>query len=423
MAVNPVHAAPGRAVLIGRRLMPPPVIGIFLVLLFVGVTPLRAGNAPKFFGAKPGSLAQAKSRLAAGDKDLNRAVKNLLEEADDSLREKTPSVTEKTTLPPSGDRHDYMSRAPYYWPDAKSKSGLPYIRHDGKVNPESRDLQANDGPRVKLMANTVETLALAYYFTGNEPYAAQAAKFARVWFLNPATRMNPNFKFAQAVRGENDGRATGIIEARPIAKAADALGLLAGSKAWTPAEQKALEAWLQTFLDWLLTSKAGQSERSAKNNHGAWYDAQTARLALCLGRNDLACGIIEEAKQRRITVQIGPDGRQPFELARTASFSYSRFNLEALGDLAVLGEHAGVDLWHFTTPDGRSIRRALEFLLPYVDLPAKKWPFEQIKEMQESELLPILRQAALAYEAPELERVITKYADAPDKRFQLLFTR
>jgi hypothetical protein len=377
----------------------------------------------RYFGAKPGSLAQARAKFQSGDKKMAIAVRNLLEEADEALRVKPPSVTEKSKVPPSGDRHDYMSLAPYYWPDPKSKTGLPYVRHDGKVNPESRDLRANDGPRIKLLGNSIETLALAYYFTANEAYAVHAAQFARVWFLEPATRMNPHFGFAQAVRGENDGRGTGIIEARSIAQAADALGLLAVSKSWTPADQQALDTWLETFLNWLLTSNAGREECRAKNNHGTLFDVQTARLALCLGRKDLARRILEEAQQRRIAVQIEPDGRQPLELVRTASFSYSRLNLEALGELATLGEHVGVDLWHFTMPDGRSIRAALDFLLPFVKKPAKKWPFEQIKSRHDEEFLPILRAAALAYTASDYEQVIWQYPDAPSKRFQLVFVR
>ena len=378
---------------------------------------------PRYFAAKPGSLAKARARFQGGDKTLARAVRNLVGEADEALRIKPPSVTEKSKLPPSGDRHDYMSLAPYYWPDPKTITGLPYVRHDGRVNPESRDAQANDGPRVKLMGTSIETLALAFCFTTNEIYAAHAAAFARAWFITPSTRMNAHFKFAQAVQGENDGRGTGIIEARSIAQAADALGLLAGAKSWTAADRQAFDAWIDAFLNWLLTSKAGQDEHAARNNHGTIFDVQTARLALHLGRNDLARRILEEAKRRRIAVQIEPDGRQPLELVRTASFSYSRFNLEALAELATLGEHAGVDLWHFATPDGRSIRRALEFMLPYLENPAAKWPFEQIKDRHDADFLPILRAASLAYDAPEWERFIGKHPDASGKRFQVLFAQ
>jgi hypothetical protein len=274
------------------------------------------------------------------------------------------------------------------------------------------------------MGDNIETLALAYYFTGNEAYAAQAAKFARVWFLDPATRMNPNLKFAQAVPGQNDGRGTGILEGRHIAWAADAIGLLAGSKSWTEADQKGLDAWLNAYLDWLLTSGPGQDECAARNNHGTWFDVQTARIALCLGRTNVAQHIIEEAKQKRITVQIQPDGRQPLELERTKSLSYSRFNLQALCELATLGEHAGVDLWHFQTADGRSIRRGLEFLLPYVDKPAKPWPYEQIKNVgDQTGFMAILRQAELACDLPGYEGIIEKHPGVQSQRFQLLFVK
>ncbi len=393
------------------------------------VAKLAAAPAPaqdhalRYFGASPDSLAKAKERLAAGDKNLAKALKKLIEDADEALEAKPVSVMQKEKTPPSGDKHDYMSLAPYYWPDPQSKDGQPYLRHDGKVNPESRDPKANDSGSVKTMGETIATLALAYHFTGSEAYAAHASKFARVWFLDPATRMNPHFKYAQAVPGKSEGRGTGILEARNIANAADSLGLLAKSPSWPVANQKALDAWLGTFLDWLLTSDAGQDEHAAKNNHGTFYDVMTARLALCLGRNDVAWRIVEEAKQRRIALQIAPDGRQPFELSRTTSFSYSRFNLEALCELATLGQHAGVDLWHFTTDDGRSIRKAIDYMLPYADVPAKAWPLQQIKEKHEDGLLPIFRQATLTYGGHAYESIIAKYQDQLSKRFQLLIIR
>jgi hypothetical protein len=375
----------------------------------------------RFYGAKPRSLEKARQRIAAGDKGLKRALKNLVATADETLELSPPSVTEKERQPPSGDRHDYMSLAPYFWPDASKPDGRPYVRRDGERNPESRDPKGNDGPRILMMGNSVETLSLAYFFTGDRKYAAHAAKMARVWFLSPDTRMNPNFKYAQAVPGKADGRPEGILEARHIAVAIDSLGLLADAAVLSDAERKGMVAWLREYVRWLLASPAGREEQAANNNHGTYYDVQVVRLALCLDRKDYARRILNEAKSRRIASQIAADGSQPHELKRTKSLSYSRFNLEALCELATLGEHAGVDLWRYSSPQGSSIRRGIEFVAPYFDEPAKQWPYQQIEEIKKNDFMPILRCAALAYEAPEFEAIVEKYPDAKADRFQLLF--
>ncbi len=234
--------------------------------------------------------------------------------------------------------------------------------------------------------------------------------------------MNPHLNFAQAVPGVNTGRGTGIIEGRRLAEAADAAGLLAGSAAWTPEDDQALRAWLETYLNWLLTSKPGRDEAAARNNHGTFYDVQAMRLALVLNKSDLAKQIAEAAKQKRIAVQIEPDGRQPLELERTASFSYSRFNLEALFALATMADHVGVDLWNDKLTNGRNaLPLALDFLLPYVASPKKKWPYEQIKQVSHDDFGPLLRQAAVVYGEPKYERMLSDFPDIPGKRLQLLY--
>jgi hypothetical protein len=393
----------------------------FILFVFVACG-LARGNetSPHYFAVSPGTLAEVKARLAAHDASLQPAVKALIEEANKALANSPPSVTEKTKVPPSGDKHDYMSSAPYYWPDPAKPDGLPYIRHDGEVNPESRD-SSYDRRRMQEMGNTVETLALACYFTGNESYAKHAAKYLRVWFLDPATRMNPNLNFAQAVPGENTGRGAGIIEGRNIAEAADAAGLLAGSAAWTQNDDAALKSWLGAYLDWLLTSKKGRDESNARNNHGTFYDVQTIEIALVLGRTNVARQITEAARQKRIAAQIQPDGRQPLELERTASFGYSRFNLEALFALATLSEHVGVDLWQCQLTNGpKALAQALDFLLPYVADPSKQWPYEQIKHINRADFAPLLRQAAVHYREPKYEKILSELPGVASERFQLL---
>lgn len=399
---------------------------LLLVLLLAAATMARAADAPpqspRVFVLDAALLAKAKSRITG---DLQPAFAHLKSEADKALKAKPASVMDKKLTPASGDKHDYMSVAPYFWPDPTKPNGLPYIRKDGQVNPE-RTNNATDNNAMKEMMADVQTLALAYYFTGDDAYAEHAAKRLRTWFLDPATRMNPNLNFGQAIPGVTPGRGIGIIDTVGLINLVDSIGLLGSSKSWTADDQKGMVAWFDAYLAWLQTSKNGKEEAAAENNHGVWYDAQVASFALFVGKTDLARQTLEAAKTRRIDPQIKPDGSQPHELARTNSLSYSLYNLTAFFDLARLGEQAGVDLWNYPTKDAPRLRQALDFLAPYLD-PAKPWPHEQISgaKREHNELPTLLRRGAVAWNAPRYDDLLKAHppADFATHRTRLLYPR
>jgi hypothetical protein len=373
---------------------------------------------PRTFLLEPVHLHDVRQRIAAGDKTLAPALNALEREAKGELKAGPFSVMTKEKMPPSGDKHDFMSQAPYFWADPKSSNGLPYIRRDGERNPEIYKL--TDRRNLGRLIGAVETLSLAWYFTTNHAYAESAASLLRIWFLDPATRMNPNFEFAQAVPGVNTGRGTGLIETAGLTSLVDSIGLLAGSKAWTQVDQDGMQEWFSRFLKWMQESKNGRAEAAAKNNHGSWYDVQVASFSMFVGKTDEAREVIEAAKKKRIAFQIKPDGRQPLELERTKAWGYSIFNLRALMSLATVGERVGIDLWHFETSDGRSIRKALDYLIPFA-LKQKNWPYQQLDGFSGNDLASSLRLAARKYPEANYRAPLSKFkASNPADRSNLL---
>ena len=367
-------------------------IGMAFTVLTVSASEM-ATNLPKVFCADPHGLAAAKTSLAAGESKFQPALRQLLAEAKKALAMKPVSVMDKNQVPPSGDKHDFMSQAPYFWRDTNSPGGK-YIHRDGQRNPEAGE--DSDAGHLGKVCSNVHTLALAFYFTGDEKYAAKAAEIIRVWFLNPATRMNPNLNYGQGIPGVVDGRPEGLISARGLVGLMDAIGLLTESKSWTSADQQEMTTWIEAYFHWLTTNPLALREGAAANNHGTFYDTQVVALALFLGKTDAARELLLKDRENRIARQIEPDGRQPRELTRTLSFDYSTFNLRALFDLASLGQNAGVDLWHYQTSDGRSILQALKFMAPYAD-PEKPWPYQQIHQPKRGDLGELLRRASAIY--------------------------
>lgn len=354
----------------------------------------------------PVGMARVKARIAAKDPALEELAHRIKHDGDQALTAGPFSVTQKRVLPASHDPHDYLSIAPYWWPDPTRPQGLPYVQRDGERNPD-RTSDDTDARRESAMADAVRALALAYFITDDEAYAQRAALLLRTWFLDPTTRMNPKLEFAQAVPGRANGRPQGLIDTVDMIPMLDGVALLSRSPAWTAADRAGLVAWFEQYLHWLRTSPLGLDEEAATNNHGAWYDVQVCRYALFVGQTEVARQVAERAKKRRIAAQIQPDGNQPEELRRTRSFHYSIYSLSALFDVATMAEPLGVHLFDFVTPDGRSLRKALDALAPYAD-EHLTWPHAEMDRRARNGLVPLLRRAARVYREPRYEEIIER---------------
>lgn len=357
-------------------------------------------------------LNYARSLVAAQDPELMPAYERLLREAKLLLAIAPEAVTHKKLLPPSGDRHDYMSLAPYWWPDPARPDGLPYVRRDGHFNPSAKN-DDSDSVRIQVMCLGTQSLSLAYFFTGDEVYARKAADFIRSWFLAPATRMNPNLRYGQAVMGVVDGRGIGLIDTRNLWMVIDAVALIAPAGQLDERELAGLRAWFGDFVRWMLTSDIGIEEFNAYNNHGSFYDMQVAAYSLFAGDEATAKRAVERATDLRIASQIAADGRQHAELERTTPFHYSAFNLDAMENIARYGEQLGVKVWQ-TRAEGRGIQRGLDYLASFAARP-ETWPYKELRRAETELALSVLLRAERAYRDGRYAKVV---AELPLTRFE-----
>lgn len=327
-------------------------------------------------------MQRTKVRLDHGDPELRRAVRALRVRADAWLDQGPWTVVDKPRPAPGGDVHDYLSQAPYWWPTtpptADNPWGCPYEQRDGQRNPEVDS--GTDRQDVEKTFDASYDLSLAWYYTGERRYAEKAARVLRTWFLDPATRMNPNLDHAQFIPCRYDGRAIGIIDfSQSYTAVLDAVALLeTGAPGWTADDRTAVRQWNADFLTWLRDSDFGRQEAAAANNHGTFYDLLLAGLASATGDRELARRTVRDVGPRRIAPQIASDGGQPQELARTRSWHYSTFDLVAYTRLAAIGRHVGVDLWAYRGPDGQSLFKAVDHLRPAAT-GAAPWPHPELE--------------------------------------------
>lgn len=374
--------------------------------------------ADPIFVVDPDYVSRARSASKRAGTPCAVALEAVLAEAEAALEQEPLTVVNKPIEPPSEDVHDYMSMGPYWWPDPDKADGLPYIRRDGERNPE---VEKTDRPLLAKLIASVKALGFAYGYSGKEAYAAHAGRLLRTWFLDPETRMNPNLKFGQSIPGRSDGRGFGLIETAAFAKEMlPAVSFLRESEDWSDEDTAGLQAWFHAFLEWMLTHPNGLDEARSGNNHSTAYDVQVTTYALFVGQPALARAILDGVGDRRIAAQIEPDGSQPRELARTKALGYTSMNLGLMLQLAEIARLWGIDLINYETEDGRSIKRAIDWVWPYWT-GEQEWTYPQIQPFPWERSFECARLAAYMYLNMKFEPMEAELAglDAGEKSRQI----
>lgn len=305
------------------------------------------------------------------DKEVADVLRNgILQEADWALQQEPVTVTAQSSPRSAGGRHDFYSEGDYWWPNPKSVDS-PYVQRDGLTNPDN--FIAHRLAMIRL-SRIVGALASAYKLTGDEKYVRHALTHCHAWFVDSATKMNPNLLYAQAIKGRYTGRGIGIIDTIQLIEVTQGLLAMINASSMNKADLAAIRNWFDQYLQWLTTHKYGKDEMNAVNNHGTCWVMQVAAFAKFTGNETLLRFCSERYKTVLLPGQMAADGSFPKELARTKPYGYSIFNLDAMATICQILSTKEDDLWSYTDADGKSIEKGIVFLYPYLS-DKSKWPY------------------------------------------------
>lgn len=317
-----------------------------------------------FFFVATTLLAAPAFDVAAIDRE------RILKAADAAMKLEPVTITTFRAKLSEGGPNDFYSNGDYWWPNPNTTNGLPYIQRDGQTNPGNFIAHRQV---VRQLSDAVAALGAACKITGDDRYAKKSAKLLKIFFLDEKTRMNPSLQFAQAIPGVSPGRGTGIIDTLHIIEIPKAIEVMETSPAFPPEVLSGLKKWFAGYVAWMRTSKNGNDEATAGNNHAVAYWLQVAVFVQFTGDEKNLTECRRRFREVFVPKQMANDGSFPAELKRTKPYGYSIFQLDNLVTLCQVLSTPENDLWNFTLTDGRNIHKAVEFMFPYL-ADKSTWP-------------------------------------------------
>lgn len=375
--------------------------------------PLRRGNYGLVCFDEDALIAYRTAYSKSGESS-SPIILQLIQDAEESLERGPYSVTDKTTLPPSGDIHDYWHPAPYWWPNPNSPDGLPYVRKDGHRVPGTKMYEEEsdryDRTRLQRLFDDVTSLSLAWFISGKEVFAEHAVRLIRTWFLDPSTAMNPHLKYAQVRMGHDGdlGNPSGVIEMKDVYYFLDAVRVLQSFPGFSGEEASGLKGWFERYLVWLTESEQGRSEAAARNNHGIYYDLQVLSIASFLDDLEAISESLIRA-EARLTAHFDEKGVQVEELTRTQTAHYCAFNLQGWLNFATVAEKHGSQI-----AGHRLLRSGVNWLLAHA---GQAWPYPQVDDFNRERLVPIYHAARQLWIVDEVESAFEEVVTKIQSRF------
>ena len=375
------------------------VLSAFMIsaALFCGCSEEPQMNEPSFPGVdadNPGSrplvsiwnydnMVAIREDLLNHDSKYKPAAEALIASARAILPETPPSILDRPDdiMIFSDDPHDFVSIGKYCWPNPDTPDGMPWVQKDGYINED--EYEKYDTERQTKMVNNVRTLSLAYFFSGDEVFAQKVVDHINAWFINPESRVNPNYDYGQVIPGVNNnkGNTAGVIQGQILVEMLAGVSLIRGSKAYTADVDRGLKSWVSDMYEWMITAPIAVKEDVATNNHSVAYDQSLLAYCMFTGNTTKITEILAAFPSRRIFAQIEPDGEQPRETQRTLGYNYTFYNIKHFLEICEMAKPYAPYLYS-ANQGGRCIDKAVEYAAYYVDKDISEWPFQQVSNWE-----------------------------------------
>jgi hypothetical protein len=264
--------------------------------------------------------------------------------------------------------NDYASNATYYWPDEKKINGLPYIRKDS-LNPDKYIL--SDRKYIDQIIDDLLLLTVWYLYTKNTKYSKKIVDFIRVFFIDSATRMNPNLDYSGYIKYSDSGLAYkkvrlrgNIIDTNKFFILPDIMVILKDyfleSNFFDKKIPIQMQLWFRNMASWFMYSEYGLKQKEKNNNILSSYYLQLICYLYGSGDTELSKDILQTNIYKILSTQIDEHGNQINEITREYPIHYCNFNLDIITKLMIVSQNLGIDISNYEDKSGRgSILKAM----------------------------------------------------------------
>ena len=170
-------------------------------------------------------------------------------------------------------------------------------------------------------------MATGFYWTRNETYAERAVLLIAAFFLDNATAMNPNFKYAQSygwpcsppdcpAPGVAAGSGSGLVEIDgALVEVLDAIALLTqpapcygeqeplcrGSPAWSAMHDAGMVQWVRSWSSWMKATPFSTWACNYANNNNAACRGSWLTVSIWTGDRALADALVQGSMEPQWT--------------------------------------------------------------------------------------------------------------------------